>query len=109
MIRKFDKDREWQKFHSPKNLSMALAAEAAELMEIFMWLSDNQLKQLPEKFPERLQNAREEIGDIFLYLVRVAEVLNIDLFDAVFEKFSKIEQKYPIEKSRELSRLTSET
>ena len=94
-FRKFTKERDWDRFHSPKNLSMSLAAEAAELMEIFMWLTEEQSKQL-EKYPEMLQQAKDEIGDVFLNLLYIADVLQIDLIEAAKEKFVKVEQKYPV-------------
>jgi NTP pyrophosphatase (non-canonical NTP hydrolase) len=102
--RQFVKERDWEKFHSPKNLSMALAVEAGELMEIFMWLSEKQIEVLPTKYPAFYQNAKEEMADVFLYLLRMADVMNIDLLAAVKEKALKNEQKYPIEKGLALAR-----
>jgi dCTP diphosphatase len=98
-FRRFVKERDWNRFHNPKNLSMSLAAEAAELMEIFMWLSEEQSKQL-EQYPEKLQQAKDEIGDVFLNLLHIADVLQIDLIAAAQEKFVKVEQKYPVEQAK---------
>lgn len=102
--RQFVKDRNWEQFHSPKNLSMALSVEAAELVEVFMWLNENQISKLATKYPDRFQSAKEEIADVFLYLLRIADVLDIDLLKEAEEKFKKNEQKYPVEKGRELAR-----
>lgn len=95
--RQFVKERNWEQFHSPKNLSAALSVEAAELVELFMWLTESQSKT---PTPAQLQNIRDEMGDIFLYLIRIADVLNIDLLQAAKEKFAKVEQKYTLEKAQ---------
>jgi dCTP diphosphatase len=95
--RQFVKERHFEEFHSPKNLAAALSVEASELLEIFMWLKEDQPIDA-----ERLQNARDEMGDVLLYLIRLADVLNIDLLQATREKFVKVEAKYTLEKSREL-------
>lgn len=97
--REFVRSRNWDKFGSPKNLSMALAVEAAELMQEFMWLSDQQIEALPIKYPDRFQNVKEELADVFLYLLRIADTMQIDLIQAGTEKILKNEKKHPIEKS----------
>ena len=99
--RKFVKERSWEKFHNPKNLAAALSVEASELLEIFMWLDSNQSLNLN---PSRLQNVKDEMGDIFLYLLRLADVLNLDLLEITKEKFTKVEKKYTLEKSLETAR-----
>lgn len=98
--RQFVQERNWEKFHSPKNLAIALSVEAAELVEIFMWLSEAQCASLS---PSRLQEVKDEMGDVFLYLLRIADILKIDLLEAVEQKFEKVLQKYTIEKARELT------
>lgn len=97
--RQFIKERDWDRFNTPKNLAAALSIEASELLEVFLWLSDNQ-----PLTPARLQNAQDEMADVFLYLIRLADTLNIDLLSAAHSKFAKIIEKYPIEKSRELAK-----
>ena len=77
-LRKFAEDRNWDQFHSPKNLSMALAAETAELLEIFQWLTEEQSKDIVNSEKEIAQ-VKEEIADVFIYLVRLADKLNIDI------------------------------
>ena len=92
----FATERDWEQFHSPKNLAMALAGEAAELMEHFQWLTTTQSErdQLPD---DSVEDIRQEMADIFLYLLRLSERLEIDLSEAVQEKLSINEMKYPIE------------
>lgn len=96
-IRDFVAEREWEQFHTPKNLAMALAVEAAELMEPFQWIDAEQSRDLPE---ERLCQVREELGDVLIYLVRIADVLEIDLLQAAKAKLEKNRQKYPTERVR---------
>lgn len=91
-LRKYAKDRDWQQFHSPKNLAMALSVEAAELVEIFQWLTQEQAANLN---PKQQAAAADEIADILLYLVRIADQLNIDIAHAVTQKTQKNEKKYP--------------
>ena len=92
-IEDFSKKRDWIKFHSPKNLSMALAVEAAELAEIFQWLTEEESKN---DDPKRIDRVREEIGDIMIYLVELSDKLNIDPLTAAFDKIKKNAKKYPI-------------
>lgn len=96
-LRKFAKDRDWEQFHSPKNLSMALSVEAGELVEKFQWLTEQQSFELSDK---KKQEVEEEIGDILIYLVRIADQLNVDLIKAASEKLKLNAEKYPIEKSK---------
>lgn len=96
-LEQFAVDRDWNQFHSPKNLSMALAVEAAELMEEFQWLTEEQSKQLT---PEKLAKVKEEIADVFNYLIRLSSKLDIDIIAAAHEKIAKNEIKYPVDKAR---------
>jgi NTP pyrophosphatase (non-canonical NTP hydrolase) len=96
-LRKFASDRDWEQFHSPKNLSMALSVEVAELMEHFQWLTENQSGNLDKK---NLEKVRDEIGDIQIYLARFADQLGIDPLYAAKEKLKKNALKYPIEKAK---------
>jgi dCTP diphosphatase len=91
-LRKFAFDRDWDQFHSPKNLSMALIAEAAELVEHFQWLTEEQSNQLP---PKKLAEVEEELADILIYLIRTADKLDIDLIQAAVRKMDLNERKYP--------------
>ena len=86
--------RDWNQFHSPKNLSMALIAEAAELVEHFQWLTQEQSKQLP---PDKLKAVSYELADVLIYLIRIADKLNVDLIAAAFAKIEEInESRYPV-------------
>jgi NTP pyrophosphatase (non-canonical NTP hydrolase) len=96
-LRRFAGERDWDQFHSPKNLSMALIAEAAELVEHFQWLTEEQSAQLP---PERLQEVETELADIFIYLIRMADKLGVDLLAAAERKMDINEAKYPADKVR---------
>ncbi len=96
-LRQFASDREWDQFHSPKNLAMPLKVEAAELLEHFQWLTNEQSQSMAPK--ERLA-VRKEMADVMLYLIRLADKLDIDLLEAAAEKLLENAQKYPIEKAR---------
>jgi len=96
-LRQFADERDWDQFHSPKNLAMALIVEAAELVEHFQWLTEEQSKTLQ---PQQLQQVQEELADIQLYLMRIADKLNIDLLDAANKKMDANAIKYPAEKVR---------
>jgi len=94
-LRKFAKERDWDQFHSPKNLSMALSVEAAEIVEHFQWLSEEQSNNLPQ---EKLTDVESELADTFIYLIRLADKLDIDLLSAAYNKIKLNEQKYPVDK-----------
>ncbi|HYC37055.1 MAG TPA: nucleotide pyrophosphohydrolase [Usitatibacter sp.] len=96
-LRQFAAAREWDQFHSPKNLSMALAAEAAEVLEHFQWLTEAQSASLD---PKVRAEVTEEIADVLLYLVRLADKLGIDPVEAARAKMVVNEKKYPAEKAR---------
>jgi NTP pyrophosphatase (non-canonical NTP hydrolase) len=104
-IAAFATARDWDQFHSPKNLSMALIAEAAELVEHFQWLTEEESQRLP---PERLEQVSEELADILIYLVRTADRLDLDLVDAARRKMLKNEARYPVEKAKGNARRASE-
>ena len=95
----FANERNWEQFHSPKNLSMALAAEAAELLEIFQWLTEEQSKDIVNSEKDIVQ-AKEEIADVLIYLVRLADKLNIDIEKEVLAKIALNEKKYPVKLSK---------
>ena len=96
-LRRFAIERDWDQYHSPKNLAAALCVEAAELLEHFQWLTDDESKSLPS---EQLAKVREEIADVLLYLVRLADKLNVDLLDAAANKIALNARRYPIDKAR---------
>ena len=96
-LREFADTRDWNQFHSPKNLSMALSIEAGEIMEHFQWLTQEQSKSLPA---DKLDEVASELADTLLYLIRLADRLDIDLLAAAQNKIKLNGQKYPVEKSR---------
>ena len=104
-LRAFAEARDWEKFHSPKNLAMALAAEAGELLEVFQWMTEPQSRDLP---PDARARASEEIGDVLLYLVRLADTLGIDPIDAANRKIVTNAARYPADKARGSSKKYTE-
>jgi NTP pyrophosphatase (non-canonical NTP hydrolase) len=104
-LAEFARVRDWEQFHSPKNLSMALIAEAAELVEHFQWLTEEDSESLPT---EKLEEVRMELADIQIYLIRIAERLGVDLLAAAQEKMALNEQRYPVEKVKGSARRASE-
>jgi NTP pyrophosphatase (non-canonical NTP hydrolase) len=101
----FARERDWEQFHSPKNLAMALAGEAGELLEHFQWLSEQQSLELSA---EKKQQVAHELADILNYLVRLAERLDIDLLAAADEKIAINAARYPANKVRGDARRASE-
>lgn len=95
--RAFVAARDWQRFHNPKNLAMALSVEAAELVELFQWLTE---QQSAAQDAELRRRAAEELADVLWFLVRIADALDIDLLAAAEDKFAKNERKYPAERVR---------
>ena len=104
-INDFASERDWNQFHSPKNLSMALVVEAGELVEQFQWLKESESYDLSK---EKLAAVEEEIADIFVYLIRIAHQLDIDLVSAAKKKIELNESKYPAEKVRGSARKYTE-
>src|SRR4051812_27073196 len=98
-LRGFSAERDWDQFHTPKNLAMALSVEAAELLEPFQWLTPQQSLDVASD-PHRAQQIADELADVLIYLVRLADVLSIDLNEAVTIKLGANATKYPVERSR---------
>jgi dCTP diphosphatase len=96
-LRQFAAERDWDQFHSPKNLASALSVEAAELLECFQWLTEDQSRKLT---PEQQAQVRDEMADVLNYLVRLADKLDVNLLEAAREKIQKNALKYPVEKAR---------
>jgi NTP pyrophosphatase (non-canonical NTP hydrolase) len=96
-LRAFIAERDWDQFHNPKNLAMALVAEAGELVEHFQWLTPEQADRLP---PETLAEVEHEIADVLIFLVELADRLEIDPLAAAEKKLALNAQKYPVEKAR---------
>jgi len=100
-LRQFAALRDWDQFHSPKNLAIALSVEASELLEHFQWLSDADSASLDDRERARV---REELADVLLYLVRLADRLDVDLLAAARDKIALNAKKYPVDKARGSSR-----
>lgn len=96
-LRTFALERDWGRFHAPKNLASALVVEAGELLEPFQWLSEEESRALP---PERLQAVSAEMADVLLYLVQLSEALGVDLLNAARAKLAINAVKYPVERAR---------
>ena len=94
----FADERDWEQFHDPKNLAMALSVEASELVEIFQWLTQEESKNIDSK---DIQSVKDEVADILIYLIRIVDKLDIDLEEAVLEKIKKNTKKYPVELSKD--------
>lgn len=93
-LQKFADERDWQQYHSPKNLAMALTGEVGELVEVFQWLTEEQSKAVAQD-PKTARAVRDELADVLLYLVRLSAVLGVDLNEAVTRKLASNGQKYP--------------
>lgn len=93
-LQKFADDRDWSQYHSPKNLAMALTGEVGELVEIFQWLTEAQSKGVARD-PNTAQAVRDELADVFIYLVRLSSVLGVDLNAAVVAKLAANARRYP--------------
>jgi len=96
-LRAFAAARDWDPFHSPKNLAMALSAEAGELAEVFQWLTEEQSRRLDA---QARRAAADEVADVLLYLVRIADKLDLDLLAEAERKLADNERRYPVEKAR---------
>ncbi|CAD6518496.1 nucleotide pyrophosphohydrolase [Paraburkholderia sabiae] len=105
LLRQFVSERDWSRFHSPKNLATALSVEASELLEPFQWLQSGEKSELAE---DKLTAIRHEMADVLAYLVMLADRLDVDLYAAVLEKIELNRAKYPAEKVRGDSRKYSE-
>lgn len=96
-LKQFARERDWEQFHAPKNLAMGLSVEVSEVLEHFQWLSEAQSANLPE---EERAAVRLELADVFIYLVRLADTLGIDLMAAARDKLAINAERYPVGKAR---------
>ncbi|WP_201492824.1 nucleotide pyrophosphohydrolase [Rubrivivax sp. A210] len=103
----FARERDWEQFHSPKNLVMALTGEVGELSEIFQWMSEEDSKRAAGH-PQHAQAVRDELADVLLYVVRLADVLGVDLNAAAEHKLKANAAKYPVSKARGSSKKYTE-
>jgi NTP pyrophosphatase (non-canonical NTP hydrolase) len=104
-LRRFAEERDWEQFHSPKNLAMALSVEISEVVEHFQWLTEEQSRNLPH---DKLEDVATELADTFIYLIRLADQLNIDLLAAVQNKLEINQQKYPVDQAKGIAKKYTE-
>src|SRR3954462_15671504 len=97
-LRTFAEERDWAQFHTPKNLAMALVGEAGELAAVFQWLTPEASADVSDR--QRRARIEDELADVFIYLVRLADVLGVDLMHAADEKIKRNGRRYPVELSR---------
>jgi dCTP diphosphatase len=100
-VREFVAERDWDRFHSPKNLAMALSVEASELVELFQWLTEEESGRLD---PERRRRVSDELADVLWFLVRLSDRLDVDLLEAAERKLAANAAKYPADRVRGQSR-----
>jgi len=98
-LRDFAHERDWEQFHTPKNLAMALAGEVGELTEIFQWKTAEESWQVMAD-PDKAQAVRDELADVLVYVLRIADLLTVDIAEAVWAKMKQNEAKYPADKVR---------
>lgn len=96
-LRQFNDERDWEQFHSPKNLASALAVEAGELLEHFQWQTEAQSRAMA---PAKVEEVSREMADVFLYLLQLSDALGVDLVRAASAKIALNAQKYPAERAR---------
>ena len=97
-LRDFSKDRDWEQYHSPKNLAMALSVEVAELVEIFQWSNEGGLDVIKDQ--KQKEKIKKELADIFNYLVKLIDILDVDIEEEALKKIKENAEKYPIETSK---------
>lgn len=101
-LTKFKEERNWGRYHTPKNLVMALTGEVGELNEVFQWLSEQEAMDIMSN-PDLEQDAREELADVFSYVISLSMSLNIDIVEEARKKLEKTKLKYPVEKVKNSS------
>ncbi|MET7876164.1 nucleotide pyrophosphohydrolase [Micromonospora profundi] len=98
-VRAFAEERDWQQFHTPKNLAMALAGEVGELIAEFQWLTPEQAAVVMSE-PDAGSRVKAEMGDVMIYLARLADVLGVDLIEAALTKLEDSARRYPVDQAR---------
>ena len=96
-VKAFVEERDWAKYHNPKDVAISIAIEAAELLEAFQWVKDSEQKQLLSS-PDKAQSVKEELADIIIYCISLANALDLDVSEAVLSKIQKNSEKYPASK-----------
>ena len=101
LLRAFVAARDWEKFHTPKNLAAGLAIEAAEIQELFLWIGDLESTRIDE---QKIARLREEIGDVQLYLLNLADKFGLDPLECALAKLALNERKYPVDRVRGIAK-----
>jgi len=96
-VSKFVQDRDWNKYHNPKDIAVSITIEASELLEVFQWVKDEDLDKTIKE-PSKIARLEEELGDVMIYCISLANALNIDIAQAVMKKIEINESKYPVER-----------
>jgi len=96
-VKKFVDDRDWAKYHNPKDVAVSITIEAAELVEIFQWVKDTEQDKITGD-SAKMQRLKDELADVLIYCVSLANILDIDIGQAVFQKIAKNEGKYPVDR-----------
>ncbi len=96
LVRDFLEERDWEKYHNPKDLAESICIEAAELLQLFQWTKPEETEQFKNK-PSKMQRIKEELADVVIYCLSMANTLNIDLTTAILEKIEQNKKKYPPE------------
>ncbi len=99
LVTKFRDERDWKKFHNPKDMAMSISIESNELLELFLWKNEKQVSEALEN-QAKFQDVKDEIADIVVYCIDLCDVLGVDLSQAVEEKIKKNEAKYPVDKAK---------
>ena len=99
IVKKFCEDRDWDQFHNPKDLAIGLSTESNELLDLFRFKSDEQMREMLND-PEKKERISEELSDIFFFLLRFSQMYDFDMVDGLLHKIQKNNQKYPIEKAK---------
>jgi len=107
MVRKFCEKRDWDQYHNAKDLTIALSIEVAELLEIFRWKNEEEIRRIFED-EEKLKMIKDELADVLYFVLRIAQMNNIDLSSSLKEKIIKNEQKYPVDKFKGLNKKYNE-
>ncbi len=107
-LKEFAQERDWKKYHTPKNLACALSVEASELLEIFQWVSSKDGEYLSNSCPAQKKKIEDEVSDIATYLIRICDILEIDLEAAMRRKFKENEEKYPADQVKGSARKYNE-
>ena len=102
-IDKFNKDRDWDQFHNPKDLAIGMATESVELLELFRFRTNEQCMEMMSD-PSRSEDIKDELADVFYFVLRFAQMNGIDLYEALSQKIDKNRKRYPIDKSKSSNR-----